>query len=117
MTTGDHAEQPDHDNDAERTEDAWHRVTSDFAELGARVRTFFADRDGDPSAATTAQESIQELVAAAERAGRNIGAAFRDEAVQAQAKSAMTSLIEAIGTSARELTDRISSSRDDADST
>jgi hypothetical protein len=94
--------------------EAWHKVTSDFADLGSRVRTFFEERDGDPSAATRAQESIQDLVAAAERAGRNISAAFRDEGVQAQAKSAVTSLIDAIGTSARDLTERIKVERDES---
>jgi len=119
MTTEDNDQaperEPDHNPGSDESEDAWGRVTHDFATLGNRVRSFFEARDGDARSAEKAQESIQELVDAAERAGRNISAAFRDEQVQAQAKTAMTSLIEAIGTSAKDLTDRINIKRDEPD--
>lgn len=97
------------------TQDAWTQVTSEFAELGTRVRTFFARGQGDSETGAQAQEAIQEFVAAAERAGRSIGAALRDDEVQTQAKSAVASLIEAIGASTRDITDRFANVRDEPD--
>ncbi len=95
------------------TQEAWKQVTSEFTDLGKRVRAFFELADSEPG--TTSQDAIQEFIAAAGRAGRSIGAAWTDEEVQTMTKSAVSSLVEAMGASARDMADRIETTRRESD--
>lgn len=105
--------------DDDVTRQAWSKVTSDFSQLGTKVKAFFEHDEDERGAGEDAQEAIQDLVAAAERAGRSVAAAFRDPDVQQQVKTALGSLIEAIGASAKEIGDRMGATErplDDEDS-
>jgi len=84
------------------TQDAWKQVTSEFSELGSRLGTFLAQSDTDTKNQTT--EAISDLVAAAQRAANNVGAAWTDDEVRSKAKSAFSCLVDAVGASLRDIT-------------
>lgn len=118
MTTGDDQEPVGHRPDEAKSnresaarsdgairseaQEAWKQVTSEFSELGSRLGKFLAQSDPDTKDQTT--EVITDLLAAAQRAANNVGVAWTDDEVRTKAKSAVSSLVDAVGASLRDIT-------------
>jgi CRISPR/Cas system type I-B associated protein Csh2 (Cas7 group RAMP superfamily) len=86
--------------DAEPRDAAWDRVSEQFASLGDRLRQRYEASDvaaEEPAGAESVQDALRTLGDAAERLATTIGSAVRDPEVQADAKRAASSLMDALG--------------------
>lgn len=84
--------------DAEPREAAWGRVSEQFASLGDQLRRRYDEREGEEGRTReTVQEALRSLGDAAERLAATVSSAVRDPDIQAEARRAATSLIDALG--------------------
>jgi hypothetical protein len=96
--------------DAEPRDAAWNQVSEQFATLGDRLRRRYEESDiageglaGEgaqgqgPAGRESVQDAMRTLGEAAERLAATVGGAFRDPEVQADAKRAASSLVDALG--------------------
>ena len=88
-------------DDPDGASQAWQEVTSDFVDLGSRLRSFFEEHSEDEQPEEM-QNAWTEFTRAASRLGRSVSSAFEDEEVQQGAKRAFSSLIDAVGQSVRD---------------
>lgn len=94
--------------------DVWQDVTAGFVDLGTRLRTYFASVP-DESADEEMQDAWSEFTTAAQRLGRSVTSAFQDEDVQDSVKQAFGTLVDAVGTTVRDASDRFNLDSDEAD--
>lgn len=102
--------------DAEPRDAAWNRVSEQFAALGERLRSRYeespladegsAQREGGVDR-DSVQDALRTLGDAAERLAATVGGTVRDPEVQAEAKRAASSLVDALGITFSQVTEDI----------
>lgn len=98
----------EHDRDAEPRDAAWNRVSEQFASLGESLRRRYDEEDEadrPEGAVDSVTEALRTLGDAAERLAGTVGGAIRDPEVQANARSAASSLVDALGLTFSRITD------------
>ncbi len=86
--------------DAEPRDAAWNRVSEQFATLGENLRRRYEEQEADETVEGTRdslQEALRSLGDAAERLASTVSSAFRDPQIQADARQAASSLVDALG--------------------
>jgi hypothetical protein len=85
--------------DAEPRDAAWNRVSENFATLGDSLRRRY-EQDADDAvegSRDTVQDALRTLGDAVERLASTVSTAIRDPQVQADARQAASSLVDALG--------------------
>jgi hypothetical protein len=95
-----HVDEPRGDNEQD-TSEVWNDVTAGFVDLGARLRNFFESAP-DEEANEEMKGAWSDFTSAAQRLGRSVTEAIRDEDVQKGVKSAFRNLVDAVGTTVRD---------------
>lgn len=86
--------------DAEPRDAAWNRVSEQFATLGEALRRRYEDQEtdeGPEGSRETVQDALRTLGDAAERLASTVSTVIRDPDIQAEARQAASSLVDALG--------------------
>lgn len=97
-----------------RRDGSLEEVSTGFAELGDLLRSGFKDGGEGPAARAELRSAWSGFVDAARDLGQALAATANDPEVRASVKSAMQSLVETVGTAARDAADTVGTAARDA---
>ncbi len=97
-----------------RREGSWEEVSTGFAELGDLLRSGFKDGGEGPAARAELRSAWSGFVDAARDLGQALAATANDPEVRASVKSAVQTLVETVGTAARDAADTVGTAARDA---
>lgn len=87
--------------EAEPRDAAWNRVSEQFATLGDSLRRRYEDQDAEEEGVEgtrdTVSDALRTLGEAAERLAATVSTVIRDPQLQADARQAASSLVDALG--------------------